>query len=79
MEKVNFLGLKLVKAETPLSSHDFKQQTSSQDYKNQAKCHDLKKSGFIEWLTNTSRKSEFIACRINRINLVAKKIKAGIF
>ncbi len=48
MEKVTFLGLKPVKAETPLSSHDFNQQTSSQDYKNQAKCHDLKKAGFID-------------------------------
>jgi hypothetical protein len=42
VENVTFLGLKPVKAEIPLSSHDFKQQTSSQDYKNQAKCHDLK-------------------------------------
>jgi hypothetical protein len=71
VENVTFVGLKPVKAETPLSSHDFKQQTSSHDYKNQAKCHDLKKSGFIEWLTKTSGKSEFITWQINRINLVA--------
>jgi hypothetical protein len=42
--EVTFLGLKPVMARTPLSSLDFKHQTSWQgNYKNKAKSHDLKK------------------------------------
>jgi hypothetical protein len=42
--EVTFLGLKPVKEQTPLSSRDFKHQTSWQgNYKNKAKSHDLKK------------------------------------
>jgi hypothetical protein len=47
--EVTFLGLKPVKGQTPLSSHDFKHQTSWQgNYKNKAKAHDLKNSDFPE-------------------------------